>query len=76
MEMLKGRVEPPPKHHKGTRIEDMNTVGEKGVRGAESGVKKGKQWNTSESRAGERGGKRPAPFPPKKRRVKRWTLYK
>lgn len=38
------------------RDEDMNTVGEKGVKGAESAVKKGKQWNTSESSAGERGG--------------------
>lgn len=46
--MLKGRV--------AQRDQDMNTVGEKGVKGSESAVKKGKQWNTSESRAGERAG--------------------
>lgn len=70
-------LSPPPPPETAQRDEDMNTVGEKGVKGAESVVKKGKQWNTSESRAGEQGGgERSAPFPPKKRRVKRWTLYK
>lgn len=73
MEMLKGMLA--PKYHK--RMRGYEHALTERLKGRESPIKKRKTlkcilWR---DRARDRG-KRSAPFPPKKRRVKRWTLYK
>lgn len=73
MEILKGCVDPPGNSTKGPGYEHGGR--ERSERRRERG-EKGKTVEHMREQNGRAGGKRSAPFPPKKRRVKRWTLYK